>query len=136
MPADLVAVRINGDGRHPRAREHQRPRRRLAPVLVVIRGLTLTGRQVVDEHGGRRRPHRTRHVCYLGGIAAVDCDRAARCVVAGDSGRIMAAPRLGVRPREVAYVILIEWHWFPPAASPDTAPRLRAPSPPYLCQAR
>src|SRR5437588_7986249 len=35
--ADLVAVRVNGDGRHSRAREHQRPGRRPAPVHQLVR---------------------------------------------------------------------------------------------------
>src|SRR5262249_20767792 len=35
--ADCVAVRVDGDARHLRAREQQRPRGRLAPVHDLVR---------------------------------------------------------------------------------------------------
>src|SRR5438067_1874128 len=76
---------------------------------VVLDRLVLED-EVVHEHlNVRKRIHeRARDFRDLRGLAAVDRDRAARCVVAGDFGGIMVGPRHGVGAREVAYVAVIE----------------------------
>src|SRR4029453_585125 len=62
---------------------------------------------VVHEHLDvrKRRNEGLRDLCFLGGLAAVDGDRAARREVAGDPRGIAAAPRFRVAAREVAYPV-------------------------------
>src|SRR5438876_1510756 len=63
---DLVAVRIDGDGGHSRAREHQGPRRRRRPVHQLVRsGRTRREADEVSALQGVlavRRPHHDRAV--------------------------------------------------------------------------